>query len=1093
MGGLIAGSKNSGVFAAYLGKNVQKIFLEYKFKEIILRAMEKDEFGNHLPIENGSTSIREFAPVQRTEFSSYEDNPNPRKIAANSTKTNNDDPTASSGSRGSRKTWTGSNITKITHSAASGASVGHAVAVAATTVSVVAVSTLVGIKTVTDSHASVLFRRFSMVENQLCYVLSLRDFQDDEDPFSIKVENKSYSSSRELVAGDNEGVFEGLEPSQVYTVTVSQQRLGGKTIYNESFTFEDNYVEPPVEPQFFGMDFDESADFEHHTFVVTLRYEDPENALHDFSLHLKPVEGTAASFQLDKTLEAQTVSFEEGQLQPHMTYTYEIHYFDGDHEVTFVGKEFVLQGESVPQAQFFGMDFDHTADFKNNTFVVTLRYEDPEDTLHDFSLTLTPSVGDAVTFSLEKTLSAQTVSFQEGALLPDTNYDYEIRYFDGDSELAFTGEPFVLEGEMPVEPQFLGMEFDHTADFTNRAFALALLYDDPEDVLHDFSLTLKPVEGTEATFSLEKTTDVQTVHFQEGQLTPMMTYDYEIHYYNEEREVTFAGEEFVLQGELPVTASIRDVTWNWEADYLTGEASIVIDYEDPNNELTDFALLIKEDGKADTTISLAKTTDAQTIDLSSLSLSDPSRTFTFSLTYLRSGASESYEIGTGTIADTATPYASVEIATTFDLRARTFVATLDYHDTNGLFRDFVISMTPVTGGSFDIDLEKTKEPQTLSFPEDVALSADGVTFQYALSYYDETIKDRTSTPGEIWMNDPDYEPIEGMLNGIDFQQKINFRTGVFSLALDYEDPDNRITDLSLVLEGEDFPGPFVFPLEKTTTSQSCTFHDFVAKNMSYDSFHYTLKYLYDGVEKTFAGPSDGFTFTNNAESSFTGVTSPFYITSSNSFYLKLNCYDGAGIYSSPQIVITDQDGGTILEQYLGQSGETVEEWNYVYAGDAAIEFGKTYYLTVKMDVDDGTGVTGPTTQTMVDRQPITFADGSSNPSISGLRVSSFETNTENPSFFFTPIYSALDGLSNFKILIRFGEGDVYEFPIDLEDFPSHGNGLNVDFRELLADEDEADFIQKLSTLPVDVGFSYLDSTAKETILYDYVGAIFAVS
>ncbi|MBQ7244740.1 MAG: hypothetical protein IJS52_11140, partial [Bacilli bacterium] len=446
--------------------------------------MERDEFGNHLPIENGSIPIREFAPVQRTEFSSYEDNPNPRKTAANSTKTNNDDLTSSSGSRGSRKTWSGSNITKITHGATSGASVGHAVAVAATTVSVVAVSTLVGIKTVTDSHASVLFRRFSMVENQLSYVLSLRDFQEDEDPFSIKVENKSYSSSRELVAGENEGVFEGLEPSQVYTVTVSQQRLGGKTIYNESFTFEDNYVEPPVEPQFFGMDFDESADFEHHTFVVTLRYEDPENALHDFSLHLKPVEGTEASFSLNKTLEAQTVSFAEGQLQPWMTYTYEIRYFNGDQEITHAGKEFVLQGESMPQAQFFGMEFDHTADFKSNTFVVTLRYEDPENALHDFSLHLKPVEGTEASFSLNKTLEAQTVSFVEGQLQPQMTYTYEIRYFNGDQEIAHAGESFVLEGELPVEPQFLGMEFDHTADFTNRTFDIALLYEDPEDVLH---------------------------------------------------------------------------------------------------------------------------------------------------------------------------------------------------------------------------------------------------------------------------------------------------------------------------------------------------------------------------------------------------------------------------------------------------------------------------------------------------------------------------------------------------------------------------------------------------------------------------------
>ncbi|MBQ2070184.1 MAG: hypothetical protein II467_04560, partial [Bacilli bacterium] len=197
--------------------------------------MKRDEYNDiHISNESGST---EYAFTQKTEYSSYEDNPNKRKTSINSTETNNDDPSATKRKTNDTKVKTDVVTKTRTSTATSAGTVASNIAVAASTVTVVTISTLVGIKIVNESKASAELSFLHMEDSSLIYGLTLKDLKEDDDPFFIKISSNIYSDSRELFMGENEGRFEGLVKDEVYTISVLQTALGGKTILQESFKF----------------------------------------------------------------------------------------------------------------------------------------------------------------------------------------------------------------------------------------------------------------------------------------------------------------------------------------------------------------------------------------------------------------------------------------------------------------------------------------------------------------------------------------------------------------------------------------------------------------------------------------------------------------------------------------------------------------------------------------------------------------------------------------------------------------------------------------------------------------------------------------
>ena len=960
-------------------------------------AMRKDEFSN--PTSSERPIKREFAPVQKTEFSDYEDNPNPRKVEINATESTNDrlsgQANKSEGALDVSKVIR--ETTGVSHAATatSAASATHAVVAAVSVVSVVAVSTLVGIKTVADSKASVEFTRFQMSEECLVYELNLRDFAEGDDPFVIKVENKVYSKSQTLVGGINEGVFEGLVSAQIYTVSIAQERFGGKKIYQESFAFDADA------PFFDGAWFDEKADFASNTFQIQLSYHDVKEYYGDFRFVLSSMEGVRHEYPLQKTDEPQQVSFNAGDFEAGERCRFSITFTDRGNAREWKGYEFEWVDDSVPyvEPKVEEVTFDGGANFTDCTFSVTLAYEDPDDRLSEFA--------------------------------------FVIVSYGADSPLIADGSP------------------------------------------------------TTHTYPLKKTTEPQIVEFDIGDFASGDRCTFYVSYKDGEETKQYDGWDFIWEDTSPHASSVfYSVVWDWQAYYPTGEASVTLVYEDYDDSFSDFVLTFARVSGASLDVPLEKKLDAQPISLAELNLEDEGDEFAVTLHYQEQGEERVYELGTKPIANSAISRVDgIEIETEIDCRARTFYATLQFVDENAYFEEFSIITTDDDGATVEISLEKKTERQMLTFPDNMSLDPTGTIMSYSLSYQDRRFADREYIAGEVTFVDSDYEPIEGTI-ALTFDKKVNFKSGLFSCSVDVSDPDNRISDIRLVLTDNVSKEVYIFPLEKRDGAQEFRFREIVTNDILDDSFKSELSYLYDGVDQTVMD-SESFVFTNGGTSVFNGVVSPFYKTSDDYLCLRLDVVDDLSLYSSPQIIVTDGDGNICIEQYLGQSGEALDEWNYLYCN--TLNVGETYYLTVKLDVfEDDAGPTGSfTTQTMIDQQPFTLTDGSSVTELTGIRVNELTLEENNPTIGVTPYYASLAGIQDFRALFRF-EDETIEVPYDLSTFDARGGYFTLDLSIILGESNAAELLEKLRNNPVDFGFSYQDGTGSTVEKFDYNGVYISV-
>lgn len=841
--------------------------------------MKRDEFNDiHISNENGST---EYTFTQKTEYSSYEDNPNKRKSSINSTDTNNDDPAAIKAKTSDTKVKTDIITKTRSTTATSAGTVASSVAVAASTVTIVTISTLVGIKIVNESKASAVLSFLHMEDSALVYGLTLKDVKENDDPFFIKISSSIYSDSRELFMGENEGRFEGLIRDEVYTISVLQTSLGGKKILEESFKFS-----PELPPQ--------------------------ESILHSVSIN--------------------------------------------------------------PEANFL-----------EDWFEVTLSYEDPTNSLSDFTLVLHETDGLDKEYNLEKTLEPQKVSFASGALSPEKYYTYSLNYLDKGLSKTFTGEEFQFVDIAPAVPQ------------------------------------------------------------------------------------------------------LSNVEWNWEVYYPTGETHLRLEYLDESNELSDFVLSLGrlDDGEYTLSIPLDKTNESQMVSLLDLDVADPDEVFMAKITYHYKGEEITYDLGSGKFINTAiSEFNELVVDDVMDYRNRTFNVTLDYVDENDYFYNFRFALYSPASGQYDVNIEKTTDVQTLSFPEEIGLDPAGTELDYILTYSDVREVDDIIISGPITFTDPSYSPVDGVINNLSFENKINFATGEFSLALDYTDDDDTLSNFVFTLSNEDDDST-AFSLQKSQDLQTFRFRPFVVNEWFERSFKYTLTYELNGLTQTYV-ESDFFTFTNNGIDEFHDVVSPYYLSEGN-FYLKLDCLNQQGGYSSPNVVISDSSG-ELVNTYLGQSGENFGEWNYIYA--PSLTSGHTYTLQVYMYLEGASA--SPAPQLMIEKE-IEFQDGSTIPSIDGIRLNSLDFNHDVPSIGVTPYFTTTSGLSDFKLIFRFSSEDIVEIPYDLANFPSLGNYMDINLSDALDSNGLQELEDKLNNGPVDIGFSYVDADSNPHSSFDYEGVFFTVS
>ena len=855
--------------------------------------MKRDEFNDIHSINDGRPVNREFFKTQKSEYSDHNENLVFGKSEQNSTKITNDDPALVRSESSKKKNVFDQTRHVVRGSSAATAASGavHATVAVASVVAIGVVSTVTGIQIVNQSKASVEFKRFFIHEQGLDYWLVLRDADEKEAPYSIRIENANYSMSQKLEPGENEGYFEGLQMDETYTVSVLQEGFGGKNIYQEQF-------------------------------VVT------------------------------------------------------------------------------PSSLFYLVYFDGEVDFSENSFEVYLSYEDPADRYHDLTFVL-ENQEQELRYNLQKTYDPQTITFEEGVLEEGQTYRYSLRYFDRDTEKVLEGEEVTLTAKEIIDPQ---------------------------------------------------------------------------------------------QGE------VHGIEWDYLASFSTGEASIRLQYTDPQNHFSDFSLTFEDENNQYYYVPLEKITEEQIIDLSDLELAENHCNFDLSLTYYDNGEPKYIDYGNITIVNIDTPEAHVD-AVTFEAEinasTRELSYSIDYRDDADVLQDeFYITLTTDDGISFDIVAAKTKDTQTVVIDDYFPISSSGTHVQYVLTYTNTVASQDLQIEGDtiLYLIEDVSTPA---LTDFVFYKTINFETGALDIVIAFSDPQSQIESIEFVLTDTETSVQQNFSLDLLSgKKQTIYVQDFNTDsfNVTLHAMSYVLQYVIAGETIEFVHSADPFYFTDSRVSQFNDIVSPYQLTSDGYLPIKLDIIDEKEIYSSPHLVFKNGSDETVFDSYLGQEGEEIYEWNYVYLQDitnptAPEPLLGTYYLSLY--ITDSSNLSGTGEVALIDSREVTITDGSSTNEILGMRISNKEIMADNPIFNVILFYLNADGFTNYQLVFDFGD-KTYQFPFEVTLGMSRFNYFSCDPTSTLNGDELAEFLETLGKNPVNVGLSYENQDGETSTIFDYIGIHFDV-
>lgn len=703
--------------------------------------MKDDEFGNGRRISERGNEPREFGRIQRNEYSSSS-----KSREFGSVEVHNQAPTVNheikSGALGDAPESDAKQTINNAEKATKIANIAHVVTTSATVVAAATVTVVTGVRIIGSSNASVTFNNLYAFDNGLEYSLILRD-SDEKDPFSIKVENPSYRKTYLLQEGENFGYFEGLTLGNEYTITVAQERLGGNLIYSNSFKFA-----PSVgvfESSVYGFD------FESNSFQVAMWYEDNEERLSDFSIVLE--KGSwRKSYPLSKTIDSQTVSFEEGDIQKGETYSYWIEY--RDYASIRKSRVFQVVAEEEMRAHLLGCDFSDY-DFRAKTVMVTARYEDPDSIITSLSVDIAIE-GVSKTYPLSLTSEPQQISLEGFDDLVPMDciiaYTLNATTLDAYDDITFSNV-VTIDDETYLPASYTGIEFLETFDYSERTIAYKLQYNDPDDILPNPSITISYPTSYEYTAELTKSADYSYLSLSDfrGINPSNWAFDYKLTYLDPEtsKEVSVQGSH-VASDSSYVASTFRGLTLGPDFNSSDYSTTVLLDYQDDFHEFENPVLYIN-DGTQEIEISLGLTSDIQPISLSGLRLDPLGSEVTYRLTYTSITSDEQLSIeGSTTLADPslATPhFDAVEFGKYYDPEDGSIELSLDYYDPKDVFGDLTLVLTQDGETVFDGSISKTSETQRIVTT--AIFQADGTTLSYVLSYSESGSADKQTIEGEF--------------------------------------------------------------------------------------------------------------------------------------------------------------------------------------------------------------------------------------------------------------------------------------------------------------------------------------------------------
>ena len=434
-------------------------------------------------------------------------------------------------------------------------------------------------------------------------------FEDIEDPninYTIDLDNTSGRQECPLVI---EPDVSFLELYRTYNFIFSYYEDGNYVEYDSGqITFEtSNYS------VFNNFTFDKTADFYNRTFDVSLDFDDINNQFDDFRLYLEDTNSEVSyMYSLDKTTSIQTLDaslsdedlyfdLEEGN------FYYEFRYFDNGQEVLYDSGSFTFTNIST-YSEFFGFNFDQTADFENNCFDVSLNFVDYGDRFDNFTLVLTDSAYPDVsqTFILDKTRETQTlyVSAEEstgGPLLDliHSSFEYLFTYTDNGETIEY--DSGLASFENSIVSVFNNLDCDFVISNSSYQMPLRLDYDNAAGTMSNPTMVLIGQDSSETEYELSETNQWQ--YFDIGGsdminffVDQTFTVEIRFDYYNIKdessvRKAYYSEQKTFTQGNI---SKIFGMSVDRQ-DIVDDSMFVTLYYFDENSYYSDFTFIVTTD------------------------------------------------------------------------------------------------------------------------------------------------------------------------------------------------------------------------------------------------------------------------------------------------------------------------------------------------------------------------------------------------------------------------------------------------------------------------------------------------------------------
>lgn len=476
----------------------------------------------------------------------------------------------------------------------------------------------------------------NFLTNQMTVTLN---YQDDYNLFS----NFKFvlTQQEQMSDGGNESlVYELQKTTDSQTINLYEnERFNYSATYSYMFTYmqegqeNEQIIESGADLRFednsgtevTGVTWDKTINLSTKQFALTLDYKDLEEEEYqrfsDFQLTLKdaemPEELYDEPYALQKTTDKQIVTISsDSNLRLRRSLLYSFTYYDVLDDSRHVLDEGTVTFTDVSNGkkQFKGVTINPTPDIENSTIEVQLDYVDDFGELFDFCLNFYIDEETPTSIYLDSTTEKQTVDVANYLDFTKT-YHYFVTYYDDALWDQITPE----EGQGTItfnHSVFNRLIFDKTGNFDTMAFDVQLDYVDDFDIYSDFSLSLSDDYQNEKTFSLEKTTDVQTLYLDEkvqeefdGEVyeyykfnmrSSVFTYVFKYYDASIEDYVTTEPEEFTFTNTLQST--FNDVISPFDFTSEEGGQSFLLplrfDYDDAGRIYEGFDVQICQNGES---------------------------------------------------------------------------------------------------------------------------------------------------------------------------------------------------------------------------------------------------------------------------------------------------------------------------------------------------------------------------------------------------------------------------------------------------------------------------------------------------------------